>query len=216
MLSVRLPTIAAQPRNQPTLWGSMSEKTGRDANDNPYAGAQSALPAAAPARPKTVEAAFWLLVAAAALVLSRIPVGVAVVNTDEHRSVIANRLGPDNVIPWMAGEIFGYFGFGLVTAVILAAIAALSYEGHGWSRIVLIVVVIVTALDTRVQFFASLVTVYETAWLALASVLLSLAAAVLLFLKPSNEYCKSAGQYRKGRTITSIRKSARKAGHRES
>lgn len=64
-----------------------------------------------------------------------------------------------------------------------------------------IVVGILAALNTRVQFFASIVAVYETARVTLASVLRSLAAAVLLFLKPSNAYCKSTGQHREGRKL---------------
>lgn len=180
----------------------MSEKMGRDAYENPHPGARSGLPAAAPPRPRTVEAAFWLLVAAASLAIIRIPVAVAAANTEKYKSVIANGLGRENVVMWMAGQIFGNVLWGLITAVILAAIAVLSQAGHSWSRIVLIIVVIVTALNARAQFFASPVTVYETAWVTLASVLLSLAAVVLLFLKPSNNYCTSAGQYRTGKKLS--------------
>ncbi|WP_342022989.1 hypothetical protein AAE021_14295 [Arthrobacter citreus] len=203
MLSDRLLTAAANPpRNQPALWGSLSEKMVQDATNNPYAGDRPAVPAIAPARPTTVEAAFWLLLAAAALVLIRIPVGIWAVNKEEHKSFIENGLGPDNVPIWVGGEISGYVWSGVITAVILAAIAMLSRMGLGWPRIVLVVVVIFTTLNTRVQFFASLVTVYETAWVTLASVLLSLAAAVLLFLKPSNAYFRSTGAYRKGRKLS--------------
>ena len=180
----------------------MSENVSQDTSYNAYAGGQPAAHTPAPSRPKTVETAFWLLMAAAALVLIRIPVGIMAVNTDKHKTYIENGLGPDNVPIWVAGEISGYVVSGIVTAVILAAIALLSRMGLGWARIVLIVVVVFTALNARVQFFASLVTVYETAWVTLASVLLSLAAAVLLFLKPSNNYCTSAGAYRKGRKLS--------------
>lgn len=180
----------------------MSEKMVQNTNSNPHAGAQSPTRGVTPVRPATVGAAFGLLLAAAALVLLRIPVGMWAVNKDENKSVIEDALGPDNVSVWVAGEISGYVWLGVITAVLLAGIALLARRGLGWPRIVLIVVVIFTALNTRVQFFASLVTVYETAWVTVASVLLSLAATVLLFLKPSNEYFKVTGQYRKGRQLS--------------
>ncbi|MCQ1954516.1 MULTISPECIES: hypothetical protein [Arthrobacter] len=177
----------------------MSENVAQDANYNPYAGVQPVAPGNAPARPMTVEMAFWLLLAAAALVLIRIPVGIMAVNKDDHKSEIESFLGPDNVPIWIRNEISDYVWAGVITAVILAAIALLSRMGFGWPRIVLIFVVIFTALNTRVQFFASVIPVYETAWVTLASVLLSLVAAVLLFLAPSGAYFKSMGQYRKGK-----------------
>ncbi|MCQ1996520.1 hypothetical protein [Arthrobacter sp. zg-Y1171] len=177
----------------------MTEKIAQDANQNPYAGAQPVAPGNAPARPKTVEMAFWLLLAAAALVLIRIPVGIMAVNKDDHKSEIESFLGPDNVPIWIRNEISDYVWAGVITAVILAAIALLSRMGLGWPRIVLIVVAVLTALNSRVQFFASVIPVYETAWVTLISVLLTLAATVLLFLTPSNHYFKSMGQYRKGK-----------------
>ncbi|MCC3292177.1 MULTISPECIES: hypothetical protein [unclassified Arthrobacter] len=181
----------------------MSEQMAQDANYNPYAGVQPATPAtapvAAPARPKTVETAFWLLIAAAALVLIRIPVGIAAVNSEKHKEEVGSIFGTANIPWWTSEEISGYVSGGIFTAVILTAIALLSRMGFGWPRIVLILVVISTALNTRVQFFASVVTVYPAAWVTLVSVLLSLAATVLLFLTPSNHYFKSMGQYRKGK-----------------
>lgn len=178
----------------------MSEKLAQDASHNP-AGVQPTSTKAAPARPKTVETAFWLLVAAAVLVLVRIAVGIAVVNSAGHKETIGETLGTANIPFWVEEQTSGYVWSGIITAVILGAIALLSRMGYGWPRIVLILVTISTALNTRVQFFASIITVYETAWVTLVSVLLTLAAVVLLFLAPSGTYFKSMRQYRKGRKL---------------
>ncbi|UWX97417.1 hypothetical protein N2K95_01600 [Arthrobacter zhaoxinii] len=182
----------------------MTENVAQDANQNPYAGAQPAAqtpatPGAAPARPKTVEMAFWLLMAAVALVLIRIPVGIMAVKSEKHKEEIASIFGEANIPWWSSEEISGYVSAGIFTGIILTGIALLSRMGFSWPRIVLIVVVILSAMNTRVQFFASVITVYPAAWVTLVSVLLSLAATVLLFLTPSNHYFKSMGQYRKGK-----------------
>jgi hypothetical protein len=135
------------------------------------------------------------------LVLVRIAVGIAVVNSAGHKETIGETLGAANIPFWVAEETSGYVWPGIITAVILGAIALLSRMGYGWPRIVLILVTISTALNARVQFFASIITVYETAWVTLVSVLLTLAAVVLLFLAPSGTYFKSMRQYRKGRKL---------------
>ncbi|MCC3280428.1 hypothetical protein LJ754_14855 [Arthrobacter sp. zg-Y40] len=155
--------------------------------------------AMAPARAKTVETAFWLLLAAAATVLIRIPVAIVTANQDRYKSQMERSLGPENAEIWANNQIEGFTTAGIITALILIALALLSRMGHGWPRIVLIVVVVLTALNTRVQFSGSLVDVYEVAWVTLVSVVLTLAATVLLFLKPSSDYFKARKQHRKSK-----------------
>ena len=180
---------------------NVSQETGYSSSDGARQAAPAKTRALTPARAKTVETAFWLLIAAAVLVLVRIPVGMWAVDKDEHKKAIEDFLGPDNVPIWTGNEVSEYIWAGVITALILTAIAVLSRMGLGWPRIVLIVVAVFTALNARVQFFASVIPVYETAWVTLISVLLTLAATVLLFLKPSNDYFKAIKQHRKGKAL---------------
>lgn len=180
----------------------MSEKTAQNANHSSNAPGGPGTALAAPARAKTVEIAFWLLLASAAAVLIRIPVAISVLNTDEFKTRLEETFGAYVIVPnWIASESSGYVWSGIITAVVLAAIAVLVRMGLGWPRFVLIVVTVLTALNMRVQFTQEPV-VMAAAWVTLAAVLLMLAATVLLFLPQSGAYFKSRGQYRKDRTLS--------------
>ncbi|WAP51778.1 hypothetical protein OL239_18955 [Arthrobacter sp. ATA002] len=177
----------------------MSEKMAQNANQgSSTAGGPVAAPAA-PARAKTVGIAFWLLVAAAAAVLIRIPVGISAVNSDEYKAELEAVFGRNVIVPnWIASESSAYVWSGIITAAVFAAIAVLIRMGLGWPRFVLVLSVVLTGLNMRVQFTQEPV-VTAAAWVTLASVLLALAAAVLLFLPQSGAYFKSVSRGRKNK-----------------
>ena len=145
-------------------------------------------------RTNTVEIAFWLLLASAAAVLIRIPVGISAVNTDEFKAELEAVFGRNVIVPnWIASESSAYVWSGIITAVIFAALAVLVRMRMGWSRYVLIVAAVLTGLNMRVQFTQEPV-ISSAAWVTLASVLLALAATVLLFLPQSRAWFASKAQ----------------------
>lgn len=128
--------------------------------------------------------------------------GISALNTDEFKARLEETFGDYVIVPnWIASETSAYVWSGIITAVICAAIAVLVRMGLGWPRFVLIVVTVLTALNLRVQFTQEPV-VTSAAWVTLAAVLLTLAAAVLLFLPQSGAYFKANGQYRKGKALS--------------
>ncbi len=142
--------------------------------------------------------AFWLLIASAAAVLIRIPVGISAINTDEFKAELDAVFGRNVIVPnWIASESSAYVWSGIVTALIFAALALLVRMRMGWSRYVLIAATVLTGLNMRVQFTQEPV-VTAAAWVTLASVLLALAAAVLLLFLPQSWAYFAAGRAKSG------------------
>lgn len=157
-------------------------------------------PVPAPARPKTVAVAFWLLIAAAAFLILRIPVGVAVLNSAGYAEALqASHEGtyfivdvPGTIAARMPSMIFPP----MIMAVITVLAALFIRLGHNWARIVLTVFTVLSALLAW-PMFAVDTPVMPAVLMSLVAVLLTVAATVFLYLAASGAYFKSMKQYRR-------------------
>ncbi|MCC9205896.1 hypothetical protein LOC60_12710 [Arthrobacter sp. zg-Y769] len=175
--------------------------------DYNYAGGQPATapaPAAAPARPKTVDLAFWLLIASVAFLIIRIPVGLAILNSAGYAAALeANHEGTYFIVD-VPGTIEMRTPSMIYPPLLMAAITLLSAifirKGHNWARILLAVFAALSLLVAVVMMLVE-VPVMAAVLMSLAAAVLTLAATVLVFLTPSGAYFRLMGQYRRGKNL---------------
>lgn len=146
---------------------------------NPYAGMPQA-PAAEPARPRTVELAFWLVIASSVLNILNYFLTLDYVNEMSGGAVVT-------------GAAAGGFIFGTAIRI---ALAALARQGQNWARIVLTVLAVLSLTGLLGGLFLAGPLAGLTGLLSIATFV---AAAVLLFLKPSNEFFTASKAYRQAR-----------------
>jgi O-antigen ligase len=157
----------------------------------PYGAPQ---PAAAD-RPKLVDIAFWLYIAAAALSILGLLVSLASIGAVREQALRQLEQQGQGELPPEAveGAIWAGFAIGLVIALVVTAayvvFAILMRKGRGWARIVLAV-------------FAGLAIFGVVGGFGIGALqFLCLAAAtVLVFLPASNEFFKASAQRRAPRT----------------
>ena len=157
-------------------------------------------PMPAPARPKTIAVAFWLLIAAAAFLIIRIPVGVAVLNSAGYAEALQASHEGTYFIVDVPGTIAARMSSMIFPPMIMAAITVLAALfirlGHNWARIVLTVFAVLSALLMWPMFSVD-TPVMPAVLMSLAAALLTVAATVFLYLAPSGAYFKSMKQYRR-------------------
>ena len=182
----------------------MSEKTPQDTNYGYTAHPQVSAAGAPPARPTTIEAAFWMLVGAALLLIIRIPAGIAVLNSEEYQAELEAEFEASGYIVDVPATVASGTSFlvlaGIVSAAVLLLCAILSRIGQGWPRILLAVVTVLSLLNLRVLATDD-VPVMAMVLLTAGSVLLTLVATVLLFLKPSSGFFKARKQHRQAKAL---------------
>ena len=163
---------------------------------NAYASNQAAAAPPAPVRPKQVDMGFWLLIAAAVVSIISIPVSFAWMNSVEfEESIVQN-----STVAISASEMDAIIAITVATTVFIAAIslavallvALFIRKGHNWARIVATVFAALGLLGlTNLATGGALLAV-----LTVLSVLLPVAAVIMLWMKPSTEYFNSAKAYR--------------------
>jgi hypothetical protein len=159
----------------------------------PYGSAEPTVPAA---RPKLIDAAFWLYVAAG--VLSLIALIVSFTQLDAARDAALRQLeqqGQGDVLPPEAVEGAMWVGaaigvvFSLLFAAAYVVFAMLMRRGYGWARFVLGAFAVLGVLGVVGGFGLG-----ALQFLCLA------VATVLVFLPASNAYFRSTAQARGTRT----------------
>ncbi|MBD7996359.1 hypothetical protein H9639_13725 [Arthrobacter sp. Sa2CUA1] len=164
------------------------------------AGPAPAGAAAAPARPKTVDLAVKMIIAALVVSIIAIPTGIAVLNSEEYQAALFDEFGYYVDVPaTVASGITFLIIAGVISAAISLLIAFFIYRGHNWARIVLTVFTVLSLINLR-SLFADGVPVMSSALMSLAAAVLMLAATVVLYLAPSGRYFTAMKQYRKGKT----------------
>ena len=177
----------------------MSEQTPQENNYNynAYTGGQRAPePAANPVRPKQVNISFWLLIVSLLISVVSVPLTIAAFNSPESREATEAELERQNVAGLTVDDaIAATVAFLVITAVISVAITLLVAifirKGHNWARIVLTVFAVLSLLALLVPSTATA--------LGIAGIVLVLAAAVLLYVKPAPAYFASMKQYRQAK-----------------
>ena len=166
-------------------------------NYSAYAGDQGGTPppAAIPERPKQVEISFWLLIVGLVLSLVTIPIGIAAINSPENRTVLEKQLADQGTAVNLDDALAVATGIVVIIAVLSAAVtilvAVFIRKGYNWARIVLTVFAVLSLLNLVNPSAANLT--------AIAASLLTIAATVLLYLKPAPEYFTGMKQYRLSR-----------------
>jgi hypothetical protein len=160
----------------------------------PYGSAQPAVPTS---RPKSIDAAFWLYVAAA--VLGVIALIVSFTQLDAARDAALRQLeqqGQGDVLPREAVEGAMWVGaaigvvFSLLFAAAYVVFAMLMRRGYGWARFVLGAFAVLALLGVAGAFGLG-----ALQFLCLA------VATVLVFLPASNAYFRSTAQGRQTRAV---------------
>ncbi|WAP51463.1 hypothetical protein OL239_16860 [Arthrobacter sp. ATA002] len=156
-------------------------------------------PAEDPPRPKQVNQAFWLLIASAVLGLISLPISIAYMNSPEYLEYLEDVFGgmgaevdSEYLSAAIAGSTASSIVSGLFGLAVRVGLAFLVRSGFNWAR-VLITIFAVLSLFSLLGLF---VTGPLVAALSLAAMLATLAAVVLLFLKPSSEYFARKKAYR--------------------
>lgn len=161
-----------------------------------------AAPMEEPARPREVNLAFWLLIATAALGLAALPVTLAFLDSPAYLELVedTNRaLG----LTVSADELSATVGLakastvigGIIGAAVSVVLAFLVRAGFNWARILVTVFAALSLFGLLGLFDAG----QAAGILTLVSILATIAAAVLLFLKPSNEYFTRKKAFRQAR-----------------
>jgi hypothetical protein len=184
------PAPAGPPRNDPS-------RPGPDTAGYPVPAPYGTPTAAAPIhRPKAVDVAFWLFLAAAAV--SVVSLIVSIASFDDIRAQALRRLedqGQGDVLPPEAvdGVMWATFAFGSVVALLFAAVyvvfAMLIRRGYGWPRFVLGACAVLAVLGL---FLGGL-------GLGALQALCLAAGTVLVFLPASNAYFRSTAEARSAR-----------------
>lgn len=170
-----------------------------DYSYNAFSGGQSpAAPAAAPVRPKQVEIAFWLLIASLVLSVISIPVGIAVLNSDDSRALMQSQFEGSGLTVDVDATISAATSvlifMGIVSSAISLLVAIFIRKGHNWARILLTVFAVLSLLNLVDLSVGNLP--------AVAGTLLTVGATVLLYLAPSPAYFTAAKQYRQSKKFS--------------
>jgi hypothetical protein len=165
----------------------------------PYGSPQ---PAAGVPRPRLVDAAFWLTIAAAALSVVSLVVSIATVDLLRAETLreLEGQGGGDVLPPEVVdGVIIGTLVVGTLFALLFAAayvvFAILMRKGHGWARWLI-------AAFAALAFFGVVLTVVAepgSAGLGVLQFLCLAAATALVFLPASNAFFNAAAQRREAR-----------------
>lgn len=162
----------------------------------PSAGGPGDAPAALPAVPRVVTVSFWLYLLAALLGLVLTVINVVAAShassrvrrvLEENSNVAAHHV---NVSVVVAAGITVTVVVGVLFAAAYVVFALLLRRGHGWSRIVLLIVTVL-----------SLVSVAGGHGLGLAREVAAIVATVLVFLRPAGEWFKAAREARAARLL---------------
>lgn len=163
---------------------------------NAYSSNQPAAAPPAPVRPKQVDLGFWLLIAAAVVSVISIPVSIAYLNSAEFEEAFLST-GAANV---SASDLDAIIAITAATTVFFAAIsvaiavlvALFIRKGHNWARIVATVFAGLGLFGLANLTMAGAL----MAVLTVLSILLPIAAVILLWMKPSTEYFNAAKAFR--------------------
>jgi len=166
---------------------------------NPYG---QMAPTQEPARPKEVNLAFWLLIATAVLGLIALPFTISYFNSPEYLDLVEQTardaglsVDPNYLSATIAGATVGAVLGSLFSLAVSVTLAFLVRAGYNWARIV-VTVFAAFSLFGLIGIFAAGPMV---GILTLLSILATVAAVVLLFLKPSNDYFNQKKAYRQAR-----------------
>jgi hypothetical protein len=208
-----------QPNNNPGPWNA-PQGPGQQAPQSPpqgvspYPGPQTGqpqgyaypgspygqmAPAEEPARPKQINLAFWFLIGSAVAGLIALPLSIAWMNSPEYLEyleTVARDLGVDVDPTYLSASIASATATSVVSGIIGLAVrvglAFLVRAGFNWARIV-ITIFAVLSLFSLIGLF---VTGPVVGVLNLAAIAATIAAVVLLFMKPSSEYFARKKAYR--------------------
>ena len=175
----------------------MSDQTPQgNYNYNAYTGGGTPEVPPAPVRPKQVEISFWLLIVSLLISVISVPLTIAAFNSPESRALTEEQLQRQNVSGITVDDaIAASVAFLVVTAVISVAVTLLVAifirKGYNWARIVLTVFAVLSLLSLMVPSAATP--------LGIAGIVLVLAAAALLYVKPAPAYFAGMKQYRKAK-----------------
>ena len=151
----------------------------------------------APARPKAVDLGIKMLVAALVVTLCSIPAGLAVWNSEAYHTALEDFYGFNIDVPaTVAAGITTLIANATLRAVVLLLAVIFIYRSHGWPRIVLTVLAVLSFLYVM-RLFAYNVPVMVNVLMTLAAAVLTLAATVVLYLPAAGKYFAAMKQYRK-------------------
>lgn len=160
-----------------------------------------------PARPKKIDLAFWLLIGSAVLGLISLPIGIAYMNSPEYLEyleTVARDLGVEvdstSLSAGIAGSTASSVVSGIVGLAVRVGLAFLIRAGFNWARI-LITIFAALSLFSLLGLF---VTGPVVGILTLASIVATIAAVVLLFMKPSSEYFARKKAYRQAQKFGGV------------
>ncbi|WP_341395541.1 hypothetical protein [Arthrobacter sp. G119Y2] len=184
------------PQGGPGYAGQTGQPQGYAYPGSPYG---QMVPAEEPARPKQVNLAFWFLIASAVLGLISLPIAIAYMNSPEYLEyleTVSRDLGLEVDSASLSAAIASSSATSVVSGIIGLAVrvglAFLVRAGFNWARIV-ITVFAVLSLFSLIGLF---VTGPVVGVLTLAAVVATIAAIVLLYMKPSGEYFARKKAYR--------------------
>ncbi|MET4060130.1 amino acid transporter [Arthrobacter sp. UYP6] len=168
---------------------------------NPYG---QTPPAEDPARPQQVNMAFWLLIGTAVLGLISLPFTISYMNSPEYLEyleTVSRDLGLQVDSQALADSVAGstistVLGVILGTAV-RVGLALLVRAGFNWARIVLTILAVLSLIGLIGLFTTGPV----VGVLTLVSLVATLAAVVLLYMKPSGEYFTRKKAYRQAKKL---------------
>lgn len=145
-----------------------------------YPGLGPEKPAGPVALPKEVNLAFWLIIGAGILGLIGIPFNIAAAKeaADSQLPASGANITPEEFNTMLTAVVVV---FAVVGAALYALIAVFVRKGANWARIVATVFAVISLTN----LFGGLV-------ITVLQVLLGMAAVVLLYLKPSNEYFRAS------------------------
>ena len=156
-------------------------------------------PAEDPPRPKEVERAFWLLIAGAVLGVLALPFALVYVNSPEYLTAVEQTLrnaGLDVDSQALADGVAASTAWAIITGIlglaVRVALAFLVRAGYNWARIIIAIYAALSLLGLIGLFSTGV----PAGILTLLAALATIAAAVLLFMKPSNNYFTRKKAYR--------------------
>ncbi|MFZ3453706.1 hypothetical protein [Arthrobacter sp. 7Tela_A1] len=159
---------------------------------NAYSSGQTPAAPPAPVRPKQVDLGFWLLIAAAALSVISIPVGLAWLNsTDYQDQVLGTGITQSDLDAIISITIVTTIFFAVISIAISLLVALFIRKGHNWARIVATVFAVLGLINLTGAGAGGLVAVTT-----ILGVLLPVAAVILLWMKPSTEFFNASKAYR--------------------
>lgn len=158
---------------------------------NAYSSGQAPAAPPAPVRPKQVDLGFWLLIAAAALTIISIPVGISWLNSSEYQATVGGQFTAEELDMIIGVALMTTLFFAVVSTAIALLVALFIRKGHNWARIVATVFAVLGIFNLAGAGAGGLMAV-----LTVLGVLLPVAAVVVLWMKPSTEFFNASKAYR--------------------